>query len=69
MVENTNSTILEVQGSFGLTYMVGIIPLDLRSQETVKGVPHVRTPSLPAGLGSGVARQAGRQRAGVVWLC
>ena len=42
MVENTNSTILEVQGSFGLNYMVGIIPLNLRSQETVKGVPHVR---------------------------
>jgi hypothetical protein len=31
MVENTNSTILEVQESFGLTYMVGIIPLNLRS--------------------------------------
>ena len=42
MVENTNSTILEVQGSFGLTYMVGIIPLNLRSQETDKGVPHAR---------------------------
>jgi hypothetical protein len=27
MVENTNSTTLEVQGSFGLTYMVGFIPL------------------------------------------
>jgi hypothetical protein len=36
MVKNTNSTILEVQESFGLTYMVEIIPLDLRSQETVK---------------------------------
>jgi hypothetical protein len=65
MVENTNSTILEVQGYFGLTYMVGIIPLDLRSQETVKGMPHARAPP-PAGRG--VARQAGR-RAGVVWLC
>jgi hypothetical protein len=41
-VENTNSTILEVQGSFGLTYMVGIIPPNLRSQETDKGVPHAR---------------------------
>jgi hypothetical protein len=73
MVENTNSTILEVQGSFGLTYMVGIIPPNLRSQETDKGVPHARAPSpLPAGPGSGVAWQAGRQagrRAGVVWLC
>jgi hypothetical protein len=73
-VENTNSTILEVQGSFGLTYMVGIIPLNLRSQETVKDVPHARAPSPPpAGPGSGRAwrgRQAGRQavrrRAGVV---
>jgi hypothetical protein len=68
MVENTNSTILEVQGSFGLTYMVGIIPLDLRSQKTIKGVPHARAPPLPAGPGSGRAWQAGR-RAGVVWLC
>jgi hypothetical protein len=42
MVENTNSIILEVQGSVGLTYMVGIIPLNLRSQETEKGVPHAR---------------------------
>jgi hypothetical protein len=40
MVENTNSTTLEVQGSFGLTYMVGFIPLNLRSQEMDKGVPH-----------------------------
>jgi hypothetical protein len=75
MVENTNSTILEVQGSFGLTYMVGIIPLNLRSQETVNGVPHARAPPPPpAGPGSGgawrgVARQVGRRRVGVVWLC
>jgi hypothetical protein len=68
MVENTNSTILEVQGSFGLTYMVGIIPLDLRSQETVKGMPHARALP-PAGPGSGRAwrdeagRQAGGERA------
>jgi hypothetical protein len=41
-VENTNSTTLEVQGSFGLTYMVGFIPLNLRSQEMDKGVPHAR---------------------------
>ena len=56
MVENTNSTTLEVQGSFGLTYMVGIIPLNLRSQETVKGVPHARAPP-PVGRD-----EAGRHR-------
>jgi hypothetical protein len=33
MVENTKGTTLEVQGSFALTYMVGFIPLNLRSQE------------------------------------
>jgi hypothetical protein len=42
MVENTNSTTLEVQGSAGLTYMVGFIPLNLRSQEMDKSVPHAR---------------------------
>jgi hypothetical protein len=64
VVENTNSTILEVQGSVGLTYMVGIIPPNLRSQETDKGVPHARAPPL---AGPGVAwrgRQAGRQASG-----
>jgi hypothetical protein len=61
MVENTNSTVLEVQVSFGLTYMVGIIPLNLRSQETDKGVPRARLRRQP-----GVAR---RGEAGVVWLC
>ena len=58
MVENTKSTILEVQGSFGLTYMVGIIPLNLRSQEMDKGVPHMRAHASAAGrdgLGPGVA--------------
>ena len=72
MVENTNSTTLEVQGSFALTYMVGFIPLNLRSQEMDKGVPHARARAAAAGrAGRGVARrgrQAGR-RAGVVWLC
>ena len=68
MVENTNSTTLEVQGSFGLTYMVGFIPLNLRSQEMDKGVPHARARRLPGVARRGVARQAGR-RAGVVWLC
>jgi hypothetical protein len=75
MVENTNSTTLEVQGSFALTYMVGFIPLNLRSQEMDKGVPHARARAAAAagraGRGvarRGVARQAGR-RAGVVWLC
>jgi hypothetical protein len=42
MVENTNSTTLEVQGSFALTYMVGFTPLNLRSQEMDKGVPRAR---------------------------
>jgi hypothetical protein len=51
MVENNNSTTLEVQGSFGLTYMVGFIPLNLRSQEMDKGVPHARA----------------RRRRGVAW--
>ena len=55
MVENTNSTTLEVQGSFALTYMVGFIPLNLRSQEMDKGVPHAR----PAA--------AGRAERGVAW--
>jgi hypothetical protein len=62
MVGNTNSTILEVQGSFGLTYMVGIIPPNLRSQEMDKGVPHARAP--PPAAGPGVAwrgRQAGER--------
>jgi hypothetical protein len=72
VVENTNSTILEVQGSFGLTYMVGIIPPNLRSQETDKGVPHARARAAAgrARLGPGVAWQAGRQasRRGVVVL-
>jgi hypothetical protein len=70
MVENTNSTTLEVQGSFDLTYMVEIIPPNLRSQERDKGVPHARARRHRAGRG--VAWQAGRQageRAGVVWLC
>ena len=71
MVENTNSTTLEVQGSFALTYMVGFIPLNLRSQEMDKGVPHTRAPPPPP-AGRGVAgRQAGRQagrRAGVIVL-
>ena len=69
MVENTNSTILEVQGSFGLTYMVGIIPLNLRSQETDKGVPHARAP--PPSAGWGVAwrgRQAVSECAVVVLI-
>ena len=59
MVENTNSTTLEVQGSFALTYMVGFIPLNLRSQEMDKGVLRARAP--PAG--PGVAWR-GRQASG-----
>jgi hypothetical protein len=42
MVENTNSTTLEVQESFGLTDMVGFILPNLRSQEMDKDVPHAR---------------------------
>ena len=61
MVENTNSTTLEVQGSFALTYMVGFIPLNLRSQEMDKGVPHARAPPPPAGRG-----EARRGRRGCV---
>jgi hypothetical protein len=60
MMENTNSTTLEVQGSFALTYMVGFIPLNLRSQEMDKGVPHARAPPPP--VGPGVA-------GGRAWLC
>jgi hypothetical protein len=63
MVENTNSTILEIQGSFGLTYMVGIIPLNLRSQQMDKGVPRARAPPQPP-TGRGVTgTQAGGERA------
>jgi hypothetical protein len=43
--------------------MVGFIPLNLRSQEMDKGVPHARA---AARAGPGVAR---RGEAGVVWLC
>jgi hypothetical protein len=53
MVENTNNTTLEVQRSVGLTYMVGFIPLNLRSQEMEKGVSHARARRRP-----GRARQA-----------
>jgi hypothetical protein len=52
-MENTNSTTLEVQGSFDLTYMVGLIPLNLISQEMDKDVPHARAPPPPAGQTSG----------------
>jgi hypothetical protein len=56
MVENTNSTILKIQGFVGLTYMVGIIPLNLRIQETDKGVPRARAVAADrAELGPGVA--------------
>jgi hypothetical protein len=65
MVENTNSTTLEVQGSFCLTYMVGFIPLNLRSQEMDKGVPHARARRRRRRAG-GRGRQAGRR--GVVVL-
>jgi hypothetical protein len=79
MVENTNSTTLEVQRSFALTYMVGFIPLNLRSQEMDKGVPHARARAAVAAgrAGPGVAwrgearrgeaRQAGRQAGERAW--
>jgi hypothetical protein len=68
MVENTNSTTLKVQGSFALTYMVGFIPLNLRSQEMDKGVPHARARRRrPGRAGRGVARQAGRQAGERAW--
>jgi hypothetical protein len=66
MVENTNSTILEVQWSFGLTYMVEIIPLNLRSQKIDKGVPHARAPPPPFGLKRGRQAGGGGGR-GVMW--
>jgi hypothetical protein len=71
MVENTNSTTLEVQGSFALTYMVGFIPLNLRSQEMDKGVPHARARRCrrrPGRAGRGVARRGEARQAGErVW--
>jgi hypothetical protein len=75
MVENTNSTTLEVQGSVGLTYMVGFIPVNLRSQEMDKGVPHACACRRRRRLDRawrGVARRGEARRgrrAGVVWLC
>jgi hypothetical protein len=57
MMENTNNTTLEAQGSFALTYMVGFIPLNLRSQEMDKCVPHARARRRRRRSG----RQAGRQ--------
>jgi hypothetical protein len=58
------------KGSFVLTYMVGIIPPNLRSQETDKGVPHTRARRRRHRPGRARAERgvAGR-RAGVVWLC
>jgi hypothetical protein len=63
MVENTNSNTLEVQGSFALTYMVGFIPLNLRSQEMDKGVPRARR-RRPGRAGRGVARRGEARQAG-----
>jgi hypothetical protein len=65
MVENTNSTTLEVQGSFVLTYMVGFIPLNLRSQEMDKGVPRARAAAAAARAGRGVARHGVARRADI----
>jgi hypothetical protein len=63
MVENTYSTTLEVQGSFALTYMVRFIPLNLRSQEMDKGVPHARARAAAAAGRAG----PGRAWRGVAW--
>jgi hypothetical protein len=63
MVENTNNTTLEVQGSFGLTYMVRFIPLNLRSQEIDKGMLQARAPPQPGDP----SPSAGQLMAGVAW--
>jgi hypothetical protein len=60
MVENTNSTTLEVQGSFALTYMVRFIPLE-KSGNGQGRATRARAPPPPAGPG-----EAGRR--GVVVL-
>jgi hypothetical protein len=65
MVENTNNTTLEVQGSFALTYMVGFIPLNLRSQEMDKEVPHARARRRRRSSVAWRGRQAGER----AWLC
>lgn len=67
MVENTNSTTLEVQGSFALTYMVGFIPLNLRSQEMDKGVPHARARRRRRRPGRAGRGEAGRQAGERAW--
>ena len=64
MVENTNSTTLEVQWSFALTYMVGFIPLNLRSQEMDKGVPHACARRRRRRPGRAWRGKAGRQASG-----
>jgi hypothetical protein len=67
-MENTNSTTLKVQGSFALTYMVGFIPLNLRSQEMDKGVPHTRAAAGRAGPGVAGRHEARGRQVGVVVL-
>jgi hypothetical protein len=58
----------------GLTYMVGIIPLNLRSQETNKSVPRVRAAAAAGRAGlelvawrGEAGRQAGKRQAGEAW--
>jgi hypothetical protein len=49
--------------------MVGIIPLNLRSQEIDKGVTHARAAAAGrAGLGRGEARQAASGRGVIVLI-
>jgi hypothetical protein len=66
MVENTNSTTLEVEGSFALTYMVGLIPLNLRSKEMDKGVPRARRRRRRPGV---AGERASERTGGRAWLC
>jgi hypothetical protein len=47
--------------------MVGVIPLNLGSQETNKGVPHARAPPPPVGLGTGSGSGSGGAGRGVAW--
>jgi hypothetical protein len=76
MVENTNSTTLEVQGSFALTYMVGFIPLNLKSRNGQGRATRARARRRrrrPGRAWRGVARrgeagrQAGRQAGERAW--
>jgi hypothetical protein len=68
MVENTNSTTLEVQGSFALTYMVRFIPLE-KSGNGQGRATRARAAAAGGRAGPGVAWQgeAGRQAGERAW--